>query len=258
MPRLKIDVTNGIANPGGAISINISDRDKRTPFWICYTADASSIEVAPSCSQAGSATQIISSGTQCTRKLSTSIATLTWVNSSMIYLRARACTIAGDNQQIDNKNETLISTPIGIRIDDTILNEGDNVTLELDGHVGVTPTWVCYRSNVTQISSSPQCKNYGSAMSIKSIGSGSNVVCTEARNDGSSFGIKWSESNQSNIWARACTSNGDAQQRNNENVELKLSILTNINISLSDYRAGQSNVIMTISFDTTDQIPPKE
>ena len=40
-------------------------------------------------------------------------------------------------------------------------------------------------------------------------------------------------------------------------MELKLSILTNINISLSDYRAGQSNVIMTISFDTTDQIPPK-
>ena len=163
--------------------------------------------------------------------------------------------LAGDKQQINNKNETLISTPIGIDIADTILNEGDNVTLELIGHVGVTPTWVCYRSNVTQISSAPQCADYGSAMSIKSIGSGSNVVCTEPRNDGSSFGIKWSESNQSNIWARACTRDGDAQQQNNENVELKLSILTNINISLSDYRAGQSNVIMTISFDTTDHIP---
>ena len=47
VPRLKIGITTVQANPGGAISMNISDRDKRTPFWICYTADASSIEVAP-------------------------------------------------------------------------------------------------------------------------------------------------------------------------------------------------------------------
>ena len=66
--RLKIDITTVQANPGGAISMNISDRDKRTPFWICYTADASSIEVAPRCSQAGNATQIISSGTRCTKE----------------------------------------------------------------------------------------------------------------------------------------------------------------------------------------------
>ena len=104
------------------------------------------------------------------------------------------------------------------------------MSLGTSGHVGVTPTWVCYRSNVTEISSSPQCADSGSAMSINSIGSGSNVVYTEARNDGSSFDIKWLES-ANNIWARACTSNGDAQQRNNENVELKLSILT-ISISV--------------------------
>ena len=30
-------------------------------------------------------------------------------------------------------------------------------------------------------------KNYGSAMSINSIGSGSNVVCAESRDDGSFF-----------------------------------------------------------------------
>ena len=93
-----------------------------TPTWLCYRSSNSTSAITSSitCSNPGTSTNITSSGSgngvMCTpSETDGSSVSLTWVESTQKYIRARACTANGDNQQVDNNN-VRIGLPVSVSL----------------------------------------------------------------------------------------------------------------------------------------------
>ena len=92
----------------------------------------------------------------------------------------RACTSSGDSLQHNNSNVALNASRIGVTISPLTANQGDTLTASYSGHVSGTPTWLCYRSSTSAITSSITCSNPGTSTTITSTGSG-NVWCVHLK-----------------------------------------------------------------------------
>ena len=181
------------------------------------------------------------SGVQCTQNTtSDSPVSLTWSDTSQIYIRARACTTPSDNQQADNDN-VRIGLPVSVSLSPTMINPGGNITATYTNRVPGRPTWLCYKSGTSSIDTSPVCGNPGSSYTITSSGSGSSTVqCTASETSASSIDLTLMDSTQSNIRVRACTSSGDSLQNNNSNVALSTS---KIGVTISPLTANQGDTL---------------
>ena len=155
---------------------------------------------------------------------------LTWVDSTQKYIRARACTANGDTQQLDN-NYVRIGLPVSVSLSPKMINPGGNITATYTNPSPGRPTWLCYKSGTSPIGTSPVCGNPGSSYTITSSGSGTTVQCTASETSASSIDLTLADSTQSNIRVRACTSSGDSLQHNNANVDLNVS---KISIEIKD------------------------
>ena len=146
---------------------------------------------------------------------------MTWGDSSQKYIRARACTANGDNQQNDNYN-VRIGLPVSVSLGPTTINPGGNITATYTNRVPGRPTWLCYKSGNSAIGTSPGCGNPGSSYyTITSSGSGTTVQCTASETSASSIDLTLVDYTQSNIRVRACTNSSDSLQYNNLNIQPK-------------------------------------
>ena len=102
------------------------------------------------------------------------------------------------------------------------------MTASYSGHVSGTPTWLCYKSSTSAITTSITCSDPGTSTNITSTGSGV-VWCTPKETDGSSVSLTWGDSSQKYIRARACTANGDTQQLDNDDVRIGLPVSVSLN-----------------------------
>ena len=178
-----------------------------TPTWLCYKSNSTgSITSSITCSDPGTSNTITTSGSGngvvCTPKETDgSSVSLTWGESSQKYIRARACTANGDNQQLDNNN-VRIGLPVSVSLSPTTINPGGNITATYTNRVPGRPTWLCYKSGTGAIDTSPVCGSPGSSYTITSGGSGTTVQCTASETSASSIDLTLVDSTQSNI--RAC------------------------------------------------------
>ena len=214
-------------NPGGNITATYTNRVPGRPTWLCYKSGNSAIDTSPGCGNPGSSYTITSSGSgttvQCTAsETSASSIDLTLVDSTQSNIRVRACTSSGDSLQHNNSNVALSISRIGVTISPLTANQGDTLTASYSGHVSGTPTWLCYKSSTSAITSSITCSDPGTSTTITSTGS--SVRCTPKETDGSSVSLTWGDSSQKYIRARACTANGDNQQLDNNNVRIGLPV----------------------------------
>ena len=87
------------------------------------------INTSPSCNSPGSSYTIdANSGLQCTQNTTAdSPVSLTWSDTSQIYIRARACTTPSDDQQNDNEN-VRIGLPVSVSLSPKMINPGGNIT----------------------------------------------------------------------------------------------------------------------------------
>ena len=112
-----------------------------------------------------------SSTVQCTAsETSASSIDLTWADSTQSNIRVRACTSSSDDLQYDNANVALNASKINVTISPLTANEGDTLTASYSGHVSGTPTWLCYRSSKSAITTSITCSNPGTSSNITSTG----------------------------------------------------------------------------------------
>ena len=165
---------------------------------------------------------------------------LTWSDTSQIYIRARACTTPSDTQQNDNDN-VRIGLPVSVSLSPKMINPGGNITATYTNRLQGRPTWLCYLSGTSPIGTSPVCGNPGTSYTITSSGSGSSTVqCTASETSASSIDLTWADSTQSNIRVRACTSSGDDLQYDNANVQLNAS---RINVTITPLTANEGDTL---------------
>ena len=199
---------------------------------------------SPSCNSPGSSYTIdanSASSLQCTQNTTAdSPVSLTWSDTSQIYIRARACTTPSDTQQNDNDN-VRIGLPVSVSLGPKMINPGGNITATYTNRVQGRPTWLCYKSGTSPIGTSPVCGDPGTSYTITSSGSGSSTVqCTASETSASSIDLTWVDSTQSNIRVRACTSSGDDLQYDNANVQLNAS---RINVTITPLTANEGDTL---------------
>ena len=221
-------------NPGGNITATYTNRVPGRPTWLCYKSGTSAIGTSPECGSPGSSYTITSGGSgttvQCTAsETSASSIDLTLMDYTQSNIRVRACTSSGDSRQNDNANVALSISKIGVTISPLTASQGDTLTASYSGHVSGTPTWLCYKSSTSAITTSITCSDPGTSTNITTAGSGSSVQCTPKETDGSSVSLTWGNSAQKYIRARACTANGDTQQLDNDDVRIGLPVSVSLN-----------------------------
>ena len=113
---------------------------------------------------------------------------------------------------------------IGVVVQNTRISPGGNITAQLTNLTNLSSdigSWVCYQSGTNPVPSAPSCSAPGFASSVSAAGSGSSVQCTANSTDTDVIHLSWIDTNQTNIWLRACTSDGQ-QHLNNSNVLLEV------------------------------------
>ena len=190
--RINVTITPLTANQGDTLTASYSGHVSGTPTWLCYRSNSTgSITTAITCSNPGTSTTITGgsgNGVVCTLKTDGSSVSLTWVESTQKYIRARACTANGDTQQVDNNN-VRIGLPVSVSLSPKMINPGGNITATYTNRVPGRPTWLCYKSGNSAIDTSPVCGNPGSSYTITSSGSGTTVQCTASETSASSIDL---------------------------------------------------------------------
>ena len=134
-----------------------------TPTWLCYRSSNSTgpITSAITCSNPGTSSTITASGSgngvMCTpSETDGSSVSLTWVESTQKYIRARACTANGDTQQVDNEN-VFLRAKMKVLLDNRtrIVNPGGYITVSIQNYMANFSTWLCYRSGASSNIPSP-------------------------------------------------------------------------------------------------------
>ena len=245
--RINVTITPLTANEGDTLTASYSGHNSGTPTWLCYRSSNSTgpITTAITCSNPGTSSTITASGSgngvMCTpSETDGSSVSLTWVESTQKYIRARACTANGDTQQVDN-DYVRIGLPVSVSLGPKMINPGGNITATYTNRLQGRPTWLCYLSGTSPIGTSPVCGDPGTSYTITSSGSGSSTVqCTASETSASSIDLTWADSTQSNIRVRACTSSGDDLQYDNANVQLNAS---RINVTITPLTANEGDTL---------------
>ena len=123
-----------------------------------------------------------------------------------------------------------VCAQISVNIFPTTSTQGGTLSASYSNQrVSGTPTWLCYVSGTDEISNSPNCGNPGSSDTITSSGSGTTVQCTQNTTSDSPVSLTWSDTNQTYIRARACTTPSDNQQADNDDVRIGLPVSVSLN-----------------------------
>jgi hypothetical protein len=202
------------------------------PVWLCYQSSSTTggVGSSPACGAAGTATSVSgtysSSTSVCTASTTTGAAvSLTFADATQKNLRARACTSQSDTTQADNLNVPL-TTLISVMVTPTTLGQGDTLTASMIGWTTPSAVWLCYRSSPTGVYPAPACAAAGTANTITNAGSGAAVVCTASASTGAAVSLTWTDSEQTDLRLRACTSATDTAQIDNPIVKLTLNTIT--------------------------------
>ena len=130
--QIEVNILPLTSTQGGTLNASYNQRVSGTPTWLCYRFNSTGpINTSPSCNSPGSSYTIdanSASSLQCTQNTTAdSPVSLTWSDTSQIYIRARACTTPSDTQQNDNDN-VRIGLPVSVSLSPKMINPGGNIT----------------------------------------------------------------------------------------------------------------------------------
>ena len=193
--QIEVNILPITSTQGGTLNASYNQRVPGTPTWLCYRSGTGPINTSPSCNSPGSSYTIdanSASSLQCTQNTTAdSPVSLTWSDTSQIYIRARACTTPSDTQQNDN-DYVRIGLPVSVSLSPKMINPGGNITATYTNRLQGRPTWLCYLYGKSPIGTSPVCGNPGTSYTITSSGSGSSTVqCTANETSASSIDLTW-------------------------------------------------------------------
>ena len=105
--RIHVTITPLTANEGDTLTANYSGHVSGTPTWLCYRSSSTGPITTIACSNSGTSSNITAStasgsgnGVVCTpSETDGSSVSLTWVESTQEYIRARACTANEDTHK---------------------------------------------------------------------------------------------------------------------------------------------------------------